>query len=79
MSTPDLLVVAGQVSEELEAHGLVACGRRENGVIRVDFWTDRGDYHRLELGGEVSTVREAVSTCLALAGLAPSSRTIPLS
>jgi len=32
-----LLVVAGLASEILERHSLVACGRRDDGVTRVNF------------------------------------------
>ena len=67
MST-DLLVIAGLASEVLECHGFVACGRRENGVARVDFWTrDTGMAYRHELTGEPS-VDDVVAACLAVAG-----------
>ena len=64
----DLLVLAGIASETLERHGFVACGRRENGVARVDFWRRDGVGYRLELTGGEVTVAEVVSACLALAG-----------
>jgi hypothetical protein len=68
MST-DLLVIAGLASEILERHGFVACGRRENGVARVDFWTrDGGVAYRHELTGEDLSVDDVVAACLAAAG-----------
>ena len=72
MTNRDLLIVAGDASERLERHGLVACGRRENGVTRVDFWTRGGKAYRHELKDETVTVDEVVSTCLAIAGEGPS-------
>ena len=63
----DLLVIAGLASEILERHGYVACGRRENGVARVDFWERHGGAaHRYQLEGD-PTVDEVVTACLALA------------
>jgi hypothetical protein len=68
MST-DLLVIAGLASEILERHGFVACGRRENGVARVDFWTRGGGMaYRHELTGDDLTVDEVVAACLSVAG-----------
>lgn len=72
MSNRDLLIVAGDASERLERHGLVACGRRENGVTRVDFWGRDGKPYRHELKDEAVTVEDVVATCLGLAGLGPS-------
>jgi len=70
MTHRDLLVLAGDVSERLERHGLVACGRRENGVARVDFWTrSDGRAYRHELHDEAATLEDVVATCLAIAGL----------
>jgi hypothetical protein len=69
MSNRDLLVVAGEASERLERHGLVACGRRENGVTRVDFWARDGKAYRHELKDEAVTVEDVVVTCLAIAGV----------
>ncbi len=64
----DLLVLAGLASEILERHGYVACGRRENGLTRVDFWSrDDGAPHRYELRNDDATVDEIVAACLALA------------
>lgn len=68
MST-DLLVIAGLASEILERHGFVACGRRENGIARVDFWTrDTGMAYRHQLTGTALTVDDVVAACLAVAG-----------
>ena len=64
----DLLVIAGTASEILERHGFVACGRRENGVARVDFWTRNGLGFRHVLSGEDLTVDAVVAACLAIAG-----------
>ena len=72
MSKRDLLIVAGDAAERLERHGLVACGRRENGVTRVDFWARDGKAYRQELTDEDVTVDDVVVTCLHRAGLAPS-------
>ncbi len=72
MSNRDLLIVAGEASERLERHGLVACGRRENGVTRVDFWARDGKAYRHELKDEGVTVEAVVVTCLALAGVGSS-------
>lgn len=65
----DLLVLAGDASEILERHGFVACGRRENGVARVDFWTRDGKYYRHELNGAEHDVDAIVAACLAVAGV----------
>lgn len=65
----DLLLLAANASEILERHGLVACGRRQDGVTRVDFWTrDGGSYHH-ELKHDDLTVDEIVAACLEIAGL----------
>ena len=72
MPNRDLLIVAGDASERLERHGLVACGRRENGVTRVDFWARDGKAYRHELKDEAVTVEDVVVTCLAIAGIGPS-------
>ncbi len=70
MPNRDLLILAGDVSERLEHHGLVACGRRENGVARVDFWTRTdGRAFRYELHDEAVTLEDVVATCLSIAGL----------
>jgi len=70
MTNRDLLVVAGQASEVLERHGLVACGRRQNGVARVDFWAHDGRAWQLEVNDAQST-EDVVAACLALAGIDP--------
>ena len=72
MSNRDLLIVAGDAAERLERHGLVACGRRENGVTRVDFWSRDGRAYRHELNDEAVTVEDVVLTCLTMAGIGPS-------
>lgn len=69
MPTADLLVLAGIASEVLERHGLVACGRREDGATRVDFWTRDGKSYRHELADDAVTVEEIVATCLSKAGV----------
>ena len=73
MPTTDLLVLAGHASERLERHGLVACGRRQDGVARVDFWTRDGTVYRYELSGDAATmtVDAVVATCLAMAEIDP--------
>lgn len=71
MPNADLLVVAGLAAEVLERHGLVACGRRENGVTHVDFWTPDGKVYRHTVEASASSVDEVVAACLALAGIAP--------
>ena len=68
MSNPDSLVVAGLAAESLERRGLVACGRRQNGITRVDFWTPDGHAFHHELPPTPS-VEEVVATCLAMAGI----------
>jgi hypothetical protein len=65
MPTRDLLVLAGMVSETLERHGLVACGRREDGIARVDFWTRDGLAYRHVLNDEEAAVDDVVAACLA--------------
>lgn len=67
----DLLVLAGNASEILEGHGFIACGRREDGVARVDFWTRTGKGYRYELNGDDLTVDAIVAACLAIAEVRP--------
>ena len=70
MTNRDLLILAGEVSERLERHGLVACGRRDDGVTRVDFWTRTdGRAFRLELTDEEAKLEDVVATCLSVAGV----------
>jgi hypothetical protein len=69
MTNRDLLIVAGDAAERLERHGLIACGRREDGVARVDFWTRDGKAYRHALKDETVTLDEVVASCLAIAGL----------
>lgn len=73
MPNRDLLIVAGDAAERLERHGLVACGRRENGATRVDFWSrDDGRAFRHELKDDAVTVDDVVAACLEIAGKTPS-------
>jgi hypothetical protein len=78
----DLLALAGKASEVLEGHGFVACGRRQDGVTRVDFWTSNGTTYRYEVRDAAVTVDDIVAGCLAMAGgpkpHAVASRTSPL-
>jgi hypothetical protein len=67
MAHRDLLVIAGDASEHLERQGFVACGRRENGVTRVDFWARDGMAYRHELTDDEVTVDDVVAACLAIA------------
>jgi hypothetical protein len=69
MSARDLLFVAGLAAEALERHGVVACGRRENGATRIEFWTRNGKSYSHDLRDENATVDEIVAICLSLAGL----------
>jgi hypothetical protein len=80
----DLLVIAGDAAEVLERYGFVACGRRQDGVARVDFWSrDDGKAYRYELHDEELTVADVVAACLAVGEASvptpPSRRTSPLS
>ncbi len=72
MPSRDLLLLAGLASETLERHGLVACGRREDGVARVDFWTRDGLAYRHVLKDTEATVEEVVAACLAKAHISAS-------
>ena len=63
----DLLVIAGAASEILERHGFIACGRRENGVARVDFWTRDGICFRHVLTENDVTAEDVVAACLSIA------------
>ncbi len=65
MSNVDLLVVAGDAAEKLEQHGVVACGRRQNGVTRVDFWTMEGELHSYVMNETDTDVDAVVLACLA--------------
>lgn len=69
MPTRDLLDIAADAATRLELHGLVACGRRVNGVTRVDFWTRGGHAFSCVLDDANATVDvdEVVATCLATA------------
>lgn len=70
MERIDLLVLAGDVADALEAHGLVACGRRRDGVTTIDFWGPSGSRFRLRLTGEETRVDALVSACLEQVGRA---------
>ncbi len=66
----DALIVAGDAAEELERHGFVAVGKREDGVARVEFWAREGTRvasFRYELADGDDTPRHVVEHCLALA------------
>lgn len=65
----DLLVLAGNVSEMLEERGLIACGRREDGATRIDFWTRTGQTFRYDLISDDVSVEAIVAACLAMAGI----------
>lgn len=68
VSSRDALELAADVAEVLEGYGLVACGRRQDGVARVDFWTRAGEAHRFVVTGD-DDVGSVVVGCLALADL----------
>jgi hypothetical protein len=69
MATRDLLDIAADAAERLEREGgLVACGRRTNGVTRVDFWTRGGQQHSLVLTEAMTNVDEIVLACMKQAG-----------
>jgi hypothetical protein len=71
MATRDLLDIAADAAERLEREGgLVACGRRANGVTRVDFWTRNGQPHSLVLTDAMTNVDEIVLACISKAGVA---------
>jgi len=66
----DLLDVAADAAERLEREGLVACGRRVNGITRVDFWTrSDGKAYSLTVDDTMTDLDELVSLCLAKAGM----------
>lgn len=67
MPTRDLLDIAADAATRLELHGLVACGRRSNGVTRVDFWTRAGHAFSCVLEDANATVDDVVASCLATA------------
>ncbi len=75
MPNMDALVLAGDVAEMLEGYGVVSCGRREDGVARVDFWTRDGRVFHVPVSGE-ETPFEVLHACLALAGLEPRERRV---
>lgn len=69
MPNRDLLIVAGEISEVLEHYGLVACGRRQDGIARVDFWKDDGTAYRYVLEDAEVDIEDVVAMCLAKAGI----------
>ncbi|MFO0738357.1 MAG: hypothetical protein U0270_20860 [Labilithrix sp.] len=70
MASRDLLDIAADAAERLEREGgLVACGRRVDGVTRVDFWSGRGQQHSLILTEAMTNVDEIVLACLVKAGV----------
>lgn len=71
MPTLDLLDVAAEAAARLEQHDLVACGRRVDGVTRVDFWTRGGRSFSCVLDDATATVDEVVARCLIVVGAPP--------
>ncbi len=67
MPSRDLLDIAADAAARLELDGLVACGRRVNGVTRVDFWTRTGHAFSIVLDDANASVDEVVASCLATA------------
>jgi hypothetical protein len=65
----DLLDIAADAATRLESHGLVACGRRVNGVTRVDFWTRAGQAYSLVLDDSATSVDDVLAKCLETAGV----------
>ena len=66
----DALILAGDAAEELERHGFVAVGKREEGVARVEFWAREGARvasFRYEITEADASSRHVVEQCLALA------------
>lgn len=64
--TSDALVLAGDAAAELERHGVVACGRRIDGVTHLDVWTEDGRAFKLQVSGSES-VDDLVKKCLSVA------------
>lgn len=67
MERIDPLVLAGEAAAILEQRGFVACGRREEGVTRVDFWSRDGEAYRYVLRATDSDAREVAAMCRAIA------------
>jgi len=76
MPSRDLLDVAADTATLLERHGLVACGRRVNGITRIDFWTHGGKAYSLVLEDLGANVDDIVARCLAAAGARPAAPTV---
>lgn len=64
----DALVLAGDVAARLEEYGVIACGRKQDGVTRVDFWNHAGKSFQCAIDGteDVGTLLQA---CLHIAGI----------
>lgn len=63
----DPLVLAGDAAAILEDHGFVACGKRQDGITKVEFWSKTGDtFHYTVTGGEGSPA-EVAAACLSVA------------
>jgi hypothetical protein len=71
MGGTDLLVLAGEAAALLEAHGFVACGRRQDGMTTLDFWGRDGKRFRLKLTDREHSVEALVQVCLDVAGASP--------
>ena len=72
----DPLVLAGDVAALLEEYGVVACGRKEDGQTRIDFWSHQGKGYRYAVTGEEETV-SLLAICLQLAGIEAGSSSKP--
>lgn len=75
----DALVLAGDVAARLEQYGVVACGRKQDGVTRVDFWSHGGKGYQCRVTG-AEDVETLVAACLQIAGIeAPPQKPAPSS
>jgi hypothetical protein len=64
----DALVLAGDVAALLEEYGVVACGRRQDGATRIDFWSHTGKgFHCAVTGAEDPTT--LLRACLQIADI----------
>lgn len=64
----DALVLAGDVAAQLEEYGVVACGRRQDGETRIDFWNRSGKGFRCAVTG-TEDAWTLLHTCLQSAGI----------
>lgn len=64
----DPLVLAGDVAALLEEYGVVACGRKEDGLTRIDFWSHQGKSYRLAVDGS-EPASSLLAACLQIAGI----------